>query len=341
MGETFRSSVLRLAHEDRTEFFEPWRSRTFPWYLVLFRIALEDCSGSLRLFSKGLNDDRTQRHAREVVGILRELHSDHCLIPEPGLAARLLRETLDNQPLFDDLTRQIMIDVGLHLNNAEEVARYGRKKHAYKLPRRPARKRQQLADAEQPGWAGVNRMPSQKVQMPCRVVPDIKKLIEDEAFHGGISQSRWLEEAIAEKLQRQGHPVYLPAPSKAPKTSKGSARRPRRASLPHPDKSRSSAANRADKMTTVRFSRTLAAQMDRARGRSERSAWLNEAVSAFMDEEARLPEALAPKQALPVAVSVGFDHQIFAAIERAAKKSKLTKSECIRRVVTWYLTDKL
>lgn len=337
MGEAYRASILLLHRDFAAVFYEPRRSRTFPWYLALFRIALEQSLRTLKPCSQVQVDDEMARLAREVLGIVRELGSDFAIIPRAEESARLLCGALRSKARYEVVAHSVIADVAKHLKNAEDAVTIKGGRRVHKLPRRSPRHRSLFPDPEQPAWAAVNRMPSRKVQMPCRVGPDIKALIENESQAANISQSRWLEEAIAEKLQRQGHPVYLAEPVMVPEDRPAPPRRARRASLPEPDKSPDSAANRAEKVTTVRISTQLAKHIDKQRGRKDRSSWLNKAARAFMETKADLPEPLPAPEALPIALSLRFDRRFFLEMDAAVERSGLTRSERLRRVSRWYL----
>lgn len=339
LGERFRASVLRAAHWKKPALIAPGRGRSFQWYLAVFRIALERSLQPLRLSCHVHADDHEERLAREVLGIMREIFTDHDFIPQPDTAVRLLRKVLAEGSLYSAVAHQVIAYVREHLKNAEDVTTRRRFDLEYIVQKQSPRKRELLPDPGQPAWSKVNRMPTKKVQMLCRISKELKALIEDEAVHAAISQSRWLEEAIAEKLQRHGHPIYLPAPSKAPAAKPTPPRRTRRASLPEPSKPRGAAVNRADKATTIRISETLARQIDKARGKKDRSAWLNDALLAFMDAQAELPEASPQKEALPVAVSLRFDRGHFTGISDAAVRLGCTRSEFFRRLARWYLQN--
>lgn len=338
VGEALRASLLRASDVRGSTFYASSRTRTFPWYLALLRLALEDSLRPLRPCSQVEEDEQATRIAHEMIGVMCELMLEHQVIPPVDLVAKTIRTTLGSLPPYERVAYRIIAEIAIHLKNAEQATIKGAG-HAYKLQRRSARPRELLPEPKQPSWAEVNRMPSRKVQMPCRVVPDIKALIEDEALYAGISQSRWLEEAIAEKLQRQGHPVYLEARPRASETSQKRPRRTRRAALPDQFKSRHAATNRADRVMTVRISTALGSAIDKARGRKSRAEWLREAVKSAVQTDADLPAPVLAKEALPVAVSLGFDQPEIAALERAADQSDLTKSEWVRRAARRYLSD--
>ena len=173
--------------------------------------------------------------------------------------------------------------------------------------------------------------------MPCRVDPQIKSLIGQDAEAKGLSQSRWLEEAIAEKLQRQGYAVELPKGPKAPVRKPRRPRRMQRPSIPAPEKSPDASVNRADQSTTMRVGKSLMARIDKARGKKNRSTWMNEAIAAFLGENAELPEVSEVREVQSEPIALRLDREVVPEISAAARNSGMTNTEWFRRVARWYL----
>ncbi|TYB83478.1 hypothetical protein [Maritimibacter fusiformis] len=293
--------------------------------------------------SGGGHQKESQRYsilAKEAFRVLGTLWVDHQVLPEPEWLYELLADApgsnfeASSVALFlREECRQFLIRRRDGQNpDIPTLADGERKQRRY-------RRRQDLPDPEKPAWATVNRNPPKKVQIPCRVTPEIRALIGNAADDEGISQARWLEEAIAEKLKSQGYNVSLAErkevvteqPAKKPK-------RTQRRAIPLPDASPGIAANRADKATTFRMGESLAAQIDKARGEElDRSAWMNRAIQSFMKDKGKLPKPDNVRDTMSEPVSLRFDKDFFPKVEAAASASGLTNSEWFRRVARWYL----
>lgn len=278
--------------------------------------------------------------ARQIMTSVRTMYSEESVAPRACVVAAALKDITPTALAFERLTHYLVAELKLTLERVFEAE--GERVRPNTKPqssRRSARSRAELPDPEQPAWSPVNRMPSKKVQIPCRIDPEIKLAIEEEAEKLRVSQSRWLEEAIFEKLQRQGHSVELPKAKKAAPKKPRQPRRVQRPSLPMPDKSVDASVNRADKSTTTRMGETLAAQIDKARGKQDRSAWMNEAIVTFLDEN---EELLAPPdelEELSEPFALRFDRDFFPKVVSAAKNSGVTRSEWYRGVARWYLAQ--
>ena len=77
--------------------------------------------------------------------------------------------------------------------------------------------------------------------------------------------------------------------------------------------------------------------IDAARGTMDRSAWMNEAIRAFFEANAKLPHELHPEEMLSKPVALRFDRDFFPKVEKAKMDSALTYAEWYRRVARWYL----
>lgn len=341
MGEAYRASVLRHRADGVAEFFEPAPHRTYHWYLVMLGNGLDDRVHPRRPKLSNVRLDAARGSARQVIAAIRALFDDDALAPMVPLVCRALKETTPTGLAFERLTYYLIAELQLHLKSALQAGQ-GRRcsvQGVLSSARRTPRRRSELPDSHQPAWTTMNRTPPKKVQIPCRVDPRIKELIEEDRDAQGISQSRWLEEAIAEKLQRQGFAVELPKAAKAPVKKPRSPRRVQRPAIPEPEKSPDATVNRADKPTTVRVSKGLASQIDKARGKQNRSAWMNEAITAFLSEKAELPGPPDVLEELSEPVAMRFDKDFFSDVVAAANKSGVTRSEWYRSVARWYLNN--
>jgi hypothetical protein len=318
------------------DFYTSMPHRTFAWYVLMILNGLEE---SIRPRKPNLSDERAdavRTAARQVVAAMRTQFLDDPVLPKPALVRQALWDITPTKLAFERLSYYLVTELQSHLSAALKTERSNRTQK--RAPRRPARKRSELPDPTQPAWASVNQMSAKKVQIPCRIEPQLKALIEEEAEKHGVSQSRWLEEAIAEKLQRQGHAVELPKAAKPPiKKKSGKPRRTQRASYPNPGESPDAHDNRADYSTSTRMEPRLAAEIDKIRGKQDRSSWLNDAIMTFLDEKAQLPGPLKAEQPQTVAFGVRFDREFYPVVKAAKENSGLTLSEWYRRVARWYL----
>lgn len=337
-AQVFRSLIAEASVDDLGKFYEPQPHRTFAWYIVMLSNGLEEIVRPRRPILSASRAETLRDSARQIVAAIRLLFSDDQLAGNPELVAEVLREITPTRLAYQRLSYYLVTELKATLRSVLKAERTTLRSGNGALGRRrPPRKRSELPDPTLPAWAPVNRMPPKKVQIPCRIDPQLKALIEEEADKLGISQSRWLEEAIAERLQRQGHAVELPKPDK-PRTKKPErARRVQRAKYPVPYKSPDAHDNRADYSTSTRMGPTLAAEIDRARGKQDRSTWLNTAITAFLNEKGELPEPSGAREVQSEPFAVRFDRDFFPLVEAAAKKSGLNRSEWYRRVARWYL----
>lgn len=290
--------------------------------------------------------NKTERFSvlgKEAFKVLGTLWLDHRLLPEP----LWFYESLQHSSPDYFQTFEIAIFLREECRQFLILSRAGKQPDIPRLAQlgdrqRRYRRRENLPDPNRPAWATVNRNPSNKVQMPCRVMPEVKDLVSMAAEAEGISQARWLEEAIAQKLKAQGYDAEPPKRNARPKeTPPTKPKRLQRPSRPRPEASPGIAANRADKPTTIRIGKSLAARIDQARGKElDRSAWMNRAIHTFMKTNGRLPEPEKVREAMSEPVSLRFDQDFFPQIEAAADAAGLTNSEWFRRVARWYLKEK-
>lgn len=333
----FRSLVEQAAAESSTDLIEVTPHRTFSWYVVMVSNGLEDIVRPHKPKLSGERAEVVRRNARQIIAAMRALFTDEQIAAKPELVADALREITPTRLAFERLIHYVITELQVNLQSklrADGRPRWG--SNAV-LSRRPPRERAELPDPNQPAWASINRMKPKKVQIPCRIDPKLKPLIEEEAAEQDVSQSRWLEEAIIEKLQRQGHAVDLPKANQAPKKKPERARRVQRAQYPAPEKSPDAHDNRADYSTSTRMGPTLADEIDQARGKQDRSSWLNEAITAFLEQKAELPEPSDVREVQSEPFFVRFDRDFFPVVEASAKKTGLNRSEWYRRVARWYL----
>lgn len=288
------------------------------------------------------NKERYRILAKETFKVLGTLWVDHRVLPEPEWLYETLRYTCEGYDeafeivcsLREECREFLILSRAGQNPSIPTLSKLGQKQRRY-------RRRKELPDPGKPAWATVNRKPSKKVQIPCRVEPEVKELVASAADDESISQARWLEEAIAEKLQAQGYQVTLSdrkkvaavKPAKKPK-------RTQRPSLPLPDANPGIAANRADKATTFRIGENLAVRIDKARGREmDRSAWMNQAIQSFMKSNGKLPEPDKVRDTMSEPISLRFDKSFFPKVEAAAVAAGMTNSEWFRRVARWYLAQ--
>lgn len=340
VAKPFAVAINDAYERDASDFVELADHQTWPWYVVMLGNALQEM---LRPHVPNLSPSRAEvvvASALQVIGVLRVMFIDEHRAPKPELVVDALKAISPTDLAFERLSYYLIAELQKHLNKAFE-AEGERVSLEQPAPpsRRPPRDRSNLPDPTEPAWANVNRMSAKKIQIPCRIEPSIKPLIEEDAEKLGITQSRWLEEAIAEKLQRQGHAVALKEVERSPKKKKLATkpRRVQRPSVPNPEKSVDASENRADKSTTTRMGERLVGKIDEARGEKDRSAWMNEAIRAFLEAEDELPKELDALEALAEPVGLRFDRNFFPVIEAAKKNSGITYSEWYRRVARWYL----
>jgi hypothetical protein len=338
----FGLELKRLILNIEDTWWESSPDRDFAWNAFQIGKWITEHEEGIRR-SGGGSEKGSQRYtvlAKEAFRVLGTLWVDHQVLPEPeffceGLAQTSGRIFEANNIVFSlrEECRQFLIRRRDGQNPEIPTLDYGAKKQ------RRYRRRQDLPDPEKPAWATVNRNPPKKVQIPCRVAPEIRTLVGNAADDEGISQARWLEEAIADKLKSQGYDVSLAErkevvterPAKKPK-------RTQRRAIPLPDASPGIAANRADKATTFRMGESLAAQIDKARGEElDRSAWMNRAIQNFMNDKGKLPKPDKTPDIMSEPISLRFDKDFFPKVEAAASAAGLTNSEWFRRVARWYL----
>lgn len=330
---TFRSSIAAARESGGDDFYEPAPHRTLPWYLMIMSSGLE---GAVRPGKPQLSERRKnslELAARQVTACLRVMVIDKETLPSPSVVRRALWLITPTKLAFERLSYYVIAELQAQLEVALQTdGRQGLGEKLIDSSRASPRKRWQLPDPDQPAWASVNRMQSKKVQIPCRIDAKMKSLLEEEAAKQGVSQSRWLEEAIAERLERLGHPIDLPKPEKAParKAQPHKPRRPQRRSIPNPDKSVNATVNRTDQPTTVRVTEEMMAEIDKARGAVDRSAWLNSAIDAFLAEKAKLPAAPEAYGKLSEPIWLRFDKDQHAKIKAMLKKSDISQSEWFR-----------
>ncbi len=303
---------------------------------------LEDSVRPRRPKLSSVRVDAVRGSARQVIAAIRVLFDNDALAPTVPLVCRALKEVTATGLAFERLAYYLIAELQLHVKSALQVGhvRRGSVKGVSSSARRTARRRSELPDPDKPAWATMNRTPPKKVQIPCRVDPRIKKLIEEDSDAHGISQSRWMEEAIAEKLQRQGFAVELPKAAKAPVKKPRRPKRPQRPSIPEPEKSPDASVNRADQSTTVRVSKAMMAQIDKVRGKKNRSRWMNDAIGAFLSENGTLPPSPDVLEVLSEPIGLRFDRDFFQEVATAAENSGETNSEWFRRVARWYLNQR-
>ena len=233
-------AVISAAREaDAQSFIQLAPHQTWTWYALMLGRELED---TLNPPQPQLSPERTQvlvASAQVVIGTLRVLFMDAGLVPRPSLVIEILRQVTPTKLAFERLSYYIITELQAHLSAASVADGLRANLESLKpRGRRAPRKLSELPNPDAPPWASVNRMTSKKIQIPCRIDPAIKSLIEAEAQKSGVSQSRWLEEAIVERLQRQGHPLELKKAEKAPAKTPGKPRRLQRPSVPIPEKKR-------------------------------------------------------------------------------------------------------
>lgn len=321
-------------------FYAPTEHRTYNWYLMALLGKLEERCRYRKPGLSSASAEAVRASAQGVMASIRVLHTDRGLAAKPNTVLKVIEEMTPTRLAFERLVYYLIAELKRHLKSALQAddGLRGSIEGVRTKPRRAARSREQLPDPDQPAWATMNRPPAKRVQIPCRIDPAIKKLIEKNADDNGVTQSRWLEEAIAEKLQRQGYAVELPKAGKPPVKKVRKPRRPQRPSIPEPDKSPNATVNRADKPTTVRVSKAMMREIDKVRGRKNRSRWMNEAITAFLESDDALPPTPDALEVLSEPIGLRFDKNFFPEIEAAAEKSNETKSEWFRRVARWYLT---
>lgn len=343
-AKAYRASILHLREAGKDGFYAPAPHRTFTWYVLTLTNGLGEQVKPLRPSLSASRTEALKASAKDIIAAVRTLFLDDALAPGVLLVIAVLKGISPTRLAFERLTYYLIAELQVHLSSAllADDGRRGAVEGKATERRRMARDRSALPDPSQPAWATMNRAPAKKVQIPCRIDPAIKELIGKDAETQGVSQSRWLEEAIAEKLQRQGYAVELPKAGK-PQEKKGKRtprpRRTQRRSIPEPEKSPDATVNRADQPTTVRVSKALMADIDKARGKQNRSRWMNEAVMAFMNGKTALPEASGTPEVLSEPIGLRFDKDFFAEISGHAEKSGETVSEWFRRVARWYLEE--
>lgn len=344
LGAAYRAYVFRAKKIDAEGFFVSALHRTYPWYVLALKNGLEECVKPRRPLLSEARSEAVKLSARQTIAAIRTLFLDDALAPNVPLVIAALKDIAPTPLAFERLTYYLIAELQVHLASAllADDGRRGAVGGKATPLRRSARDRSALPDPSQPAWATMNRAPAKKVQIPCRIDPAIKELIGKDAETQGMSQSRWLEEAIAEKLQRQGYAVELPKAGKPQEKNGKRTSRPRRTqrrSIPEPDKSPDASVNRADQPTTVRVSKALMSEIDKARGKQNRSRWMNEAVTAFVGENAALPEPPGTPEVLSEPIGLRFDKEFFTEISGRAEKSGETVSEWFRRVARWYLEE--
>lgn len=316
--------------------------QTFPWFVVRLEQWLE---GETQGADIRVASVRTRNLLRKVsLDVLQILFSIRqrdkrlvapeslvpCvrdLIPSPDIAAQLMCILKEECSAYVSRTRWAELD------DIPAVIEWKEK-------RSPNRKREELPDPSQLAWAGVNRLPSDKVEISCRLQSHIRKMVADAAGEFGLSQSAWLERLVVLQLREQGYEAKIMRRHKRSHTDTSIRRRPRRRALPQPDKSHDVSANRADKSTTVRVNKSLADAVDAARPASQdRSRWLHVAIWAYFRSEEALPARDMSSEPLTESYSVRFDPEYFAKLEEFIEKSGMTKSEWLRRVMRWRLKN--
>ncbi|WP_139236592.1 hypothetical protein [Sedimentitalea nanhaiensis] len=201
---------------------------------------------------------------------------------------------------------------------------------------KPNRKRSELPDPAQPAWASVNRHKSSKFQITCRVEWHIKARIQAAAHMMGQSQAAWIEHAIKSALLDHGFSSAQKRFDDYDRRLDSLGRREARSELPEPDVSRHASVNRADKSTTVRISKDLAKQIDRARQTQSRSQWLVEAVDMFIKSAEELPtESVAPRMPRTEVVGLRFDREFYSELASIITESGRSKSDWLRSVALW------
>jgi len=313
--------------------------QTFPWLVTMVKIWVEGQTSQANFDGVSV---RTQNKLRKMS--LETLQTLYSLGQRNGLIIR--PEALG--PCIDELVPDIPTRSLFKLALRKQCAVYleqtlwsepGRIPPVVKPREKPIpnRKRDELPDPEQPAWASINRREPKKLQIACRVEPQVKKRIKLAAEERGLSQAAWLDWTITSALVDQGFEVHRVRPYKPKFSSPVVQYRTPRKVLPAPEQSRNASVNRADRSTSLRMCGKLAEYIDEARRPNlDRSEWLNASIRSFLDSGEELPDFLASGPLTEVC-ALRFERDFFDVIEAATAEYGLTKSAWFRRVAYWKL----
>ena len=333
-------AAFRRCLTDRNLLVQSEPHQTFPWLVAMLERLLE--GQTLGVEFKGVSirtQNKLGKMSQEVLQTLYSLGKREKLTIRPENlepCVQSLIPALHIRPLFKlALHKQCLVYLNQTLpSDAGRISPVVRPVEK----RAPNRKQDELPDPERPAWANVNRRAPKKVQVPCRVEIQIKERIKDAAKKRGVSQTAWLEKVIITALLDQGFETHWVRPYGTRNAIPVRGRRTPRKGLPEPGQSANASANRADKSTTVRISKSLADAVDAARPRDQdRSRWLNLAIQSFFEWGEGLPQRDVSGEPLTVVYSVRFDREYFAELERILSRSGLRSSDFFRRVMRWRL----
>ena len=183
--------------------------------------------------------------------------------------------------------------------------------------------------------------------MSFQVEARLKTLVDEAVTKTPhTDQDSWLRQATLEKLEREGFDVARVIGGSSDAATRPKTTRPRRVqrtreALPDPSQPPQAAVNRRDRQLPLRMSSDEAAEVDasvKALGLT-RKAWMAQAIEAYMASGQSLP----PEDTEPVvrnkSVGMRFDLEVFDLAVAEAAKEGLTRSEWLRQVAHWYLTE--
>lgn len=342
------NTLVRGVHLDskfrKTSFYEPAEHRTFEWYILTLSKGLDEIYG----FDKAdLASFRANRNTLAMVdGITRALHT---LFHEDGLAPHpdVVRWTMPYMGKTKEQAERLAYHLSQRLKDFLEQVRQAEDEHAtYRVvpnsKRRSPRERMDLPDPSAPAWSTLNRQPSERVQVACRISEEVKDYLTQDAAARRISQSEWLNEAIISELVKQGYDVSVERNFRPPPMRGLTKRRPQRSASerPDPDKRADAAVNRPYEITNIRIDPILAQRIaDDLDPDENRMMWFGKAVQNFLYSREELPGPRVEQPNYTIAVALHFDRSVYILLNQSAKESGVSRSEWLRRVAHWYLTS--
>ena len=324
------------------DFYDRAEHRTFEWYVLMFSQEADD-NGWHKADLPGY---RANKNTRAIVGeVFRAMYwlfEERRLAPRTFTMRLALMEIASSTEQVERIGYHLLARLKAYLVQAKRHAdKEGRFRFVPASRRRSPRDRSSFPNPSAPPWASINRLPSKKVQVTCRIDPEIKSVMEQAAIDRDISYSQWLSEAIVCQLLEEGYDAALKKDFRPRQDFEGLKRRAKRprAALPEPDQPATISANRADKVTSIRFDPDQAFHIDSVRGNESRSQFIGNAAHNFFRSGARLPEPPTQRPRLSVQASVSMDQELLFVISQSAKDEGLSVSEWLRRVASWYIAE--